>query len=350
MQRWPVTLLIFILTLGLVPEACWGMTDAERELLVEKFKTMRDLNDVGSKPISELLNDPHYDSFFTNYSRALKVVELSDKIASANDMQAFQLVAGEAADYTLAQYAPAVSRGLSWFGAIKTGMELFKGFVFDPWLQEQTAETYIARREEGLEPADAFATVHSWGHIREWALKQLEKSGYNMKLLWVNGEKGKLSPVWERKLEHFAMANYEAQYQKKLWRAARARAERDAAADKVRLKKLLASMQKTSDSSGLAGVWEGTSGDPRYQVELTIHGQTGSQKVLEHGKAVGSTTLTFTRHDGDRFYFTEVITPPPGARWASSNEGYAQVEGDTLHLTYTLHTTSATLKRKHKSR
>src|SRR5262249_47754508 len=132
------------------------------------------------------------------------------------DREAIQALAEELVKHGLKELTPDLYKAVSWFTWAKKGMELFKDFVFDPWLEGQQMETYAARRDEGSEPADAFASGFGWGHTRERVLKQLEREGFNMKILWVNGEKGKLSPAWEAHLERFVIASFEHEYARKL--------------------------------------------------------------------------------------------------------------------------------------
>ena len=68
-------------------------------------------------------------------------------------------LAEELVKYGLKELTPDLYKAVSWFTWAKKGMELFKDFVFDPWLEGQQMETYAARRDEGSEPADAFVAA-----------------------------------------------------------------------------------------------------------------------------------------------------------------------------------------------
>jgi len=203
------------------------LQDEQRELIVERLGKFKDLNDVGSKPIGELLDDKAFGEFFEKFGYALTVIQVSDKIASARDKDAIIMIGEEGFKYALKMFYPKVENALGWFTWVKKGMELFKEFVFDPWLFRQQVESYIARRNEGSTPEFAFASLLGWGHIRERALKLLEKQGYNMDLLWVKGEKGVLSEKWEAKLETFIIAEFEMQYARKLIKEAAAKARKE---------------------------------------------------------------------------------------------------------------------------
>lgn len=203
------------------------LQDEQRELIIERLGKFKDLNDVGSKPIGELLDDKAFGEFFEKFGYALTVIQVSDKIASAKDKDAIIMIGEEGFKYALKMFYPKIENALGWFTWVKKGMELFKEFIFDPWLFRQQVEAYLARRAEGLEPADAFVTLPGWGHIRERALKLLEKQGYNMELLWVKGEKGVLSEKWEQNLRTFIIAEFEMQYARKMIKDAAAKARKE---------------------------------------------------------------------------------------------------------------------------
>lgn len=231
-----------------VPPAL-AMNDEQREVLVEHLGKFKDLNTLTSKPVGELLGDPHFKKFFEKYAQFLTAIKLADRIASAKDRDALMIVGEEASKALLKKILPNVATSISWFTWAKKGMELFKDFVFDPWLFRQQVETYIARRSEGSDPDDAFATLFGWGHIREKALKTMKKQGYNMELLWVDGEKGKLSEVWEKKLRSFVNALFELQYQKRLLKEAAQKAKQQVPELDQEFRELLATRAKKEGSA-----------------------------------------------------------------------------------------------------
>ena len=52
-----------------------------------------------------------------------------------------------------------LEKALGWFMWVKKGMEIFKDFVFDPWLEKEQVETYIDKRKQDLPPEEAFAAL-----------------------------------------------------------------------------------------------------------------------------------------------------------------------------------------------
>lgn len=265
-----VSSIVLILLSGTSP--VYALGDEAREIIMENIGKFGDLADFGSKPVAELLDDTQFEAFFENFGRVLAVAQLADKVASAKDAEALQMIGGELAKQGMKALSPEFDKAFGWFMWAKKGMEFFKDFVFDPWIQREAVETYQARRSEGQDPLDAFPTVVGWWHVRDPALKQLEKQGYNMNLLWVDGEKGKLSEVWERKLEAFVMAEFELQYHKELVRKAGERAKSELPGLVGQLRSLLQTRATPVVDLDIYGWWEGRMDhDEGWKLKGTIH-------------------------------------------------------------------------------
>lgn len=199
----------------------FAVTDEQRQEIVEHFGKTKDLSDFTSGAINAAIDDPDMKSFFESYGNVVTVVQVADKIADAKDTEALQIIGGELGKTALEQMGklvPALAGAASAVNFVQwanTGLGLFKDYVFDPYLEKSQFDTYVQLRG-ALDPEDAAAKVPGWGYMREAALKQLAKQGYNMDLLWENGEKGKLSPAWEKKLQQFVVASFEAKYERKV--------------------------------------------------------------------------------------------------------------------------------------
>jgi hypothetical protein len=254
-MRAMTTLVVLAAVLGAAGPAAAELNDTQRALMVEHFGKLKDLQDFSATAVDAALKDEEFKSFFDGYGKVITVVQIADKIASAKDTEAMQLVGGEAMKASLeymAKKVPALGGAVgavNFLGWVNTGLGLFKDFVFDPMLEKQQFEHYVKLRG-ALDPEDASAKVPGWGHIREKALKQLEKQGFNMELLWENGEKGKLSKAWEAKLEQFVTASFEARYTRKLVADAAKNANKELPALDKKAKKALA---KHKDDSADAG-------------------------------------------------------------------------------------------------
>jgi len=238
--------------------AAAGPSDEQRAQMVEHFGKLKDLQDFSATAVNAALNDEELKSFFENYGKVITVVQVADKLASAKDSEAMQIVSGEAAkaalDY-MAKKVPALGGAVgavNFVGWVNTGLGLFKDFVFDPMLEKKQFDQYVKLRG-APDQGDASGTVAGWGHIREKALKQLGKQGFNMDLLWENGEKGKLSKAWEAKLEQFVTASFEARYTKKLVADAAKSARKELPAlDKQAKKALIKHKNDSADAGNFA--------------------------------------------------------------------------------------------------
>lgn len=231
------------------------LNDEQRSLMVEHFGKLKDLQDFSATAIDAALKDEEFKAFFDNYGKAITVVQVADKLANAKDKEAMTLLAGEAAkasvDY-MAKKVPALAGAvgaMNFVSWVNTGLGLFKDFVYDPMLDKAQFDSYVKLRGK-FDPDDAAPQVRGWGDIRDKALKQMEKQGINMDLLWENGEKGKLSKAWEAKLMQFVTASFEARYTRKLVVDAAAKAKKELPALDKKAKKALAKHKNASGDTG----------------------------------------------------------------------------------------------------
>ena len=214
------SILWMLLLLAPFPAAA-ELNDQQRSNLTEHFGKLKDLQDFSATAVNAAMNDEAFKGFFDGYGKVITVVQVADKISNAKDKEALQLIGGEAMKLSLDYMARKVPALAGAVGAVNfvswanTGLGLFKDFVFDPMLEKEQFDHYVQLRG-ALDPEDAAAKVPGWGFMREKALKQFEKQGFNMDLLWENGEKGKLSKQWEGKLGQFVTASFEARYTRKL--------------------------------------------------------------------------------------------------------------------------------------
>jgi len=266
------------------------LNDEQKSLMVEHFSKMKDLQDFSATAVNAALNDEEFKSFFENYGKVITVVQIADKVANAQDKEAMQLFAGEAAKASveyMAKKVPALGGAvgaMNFVSWVNTGLGLFKDFVYDPALDKAMFDSYVKLRAK-LDPDDAAPLVRNWGDIRLKALKQMEKQGLNMDMLWENGEKGKLSPAWEAKLVQFVNASFEARYTRKLVTDAAAKAKKELPALDKKVKKAL---EKHKNDSADAGKY--VADIPTLQgkkVELYVNGKlftAASKEPIAIGK------------------------------------------------------------------
>ncbi len=199
-----------------------------QKALREYFETNDKIRDFGSKPL-ELLGESKYTKFFERYGNALLVIRVANDFASAKGDEAFKKVAEETTKKLMEKLAPNFMKAVSWFSWAKTGMELFKAFVFDPALEGMNLDYYTRARRAGRPPEEAFVYIRAFGHMRDMALGRF-RAEYGDGI-FQPGSKDALLPAWENKLHAFANAWFEAEYQKRELEEARRAllAERDRA-------------------------------------------------------------------------------------------------------------------------
>jgi hypothetical protein len=213
---------LLLLLLAAIP-AIAQLTYEQQKALKDYFDQNAKFLSFGSKPF-DLLKNQKYTKFFKQYSNALLVIRVANEIKETNDLEAVKMVIEELENRVIEKIAPAFSKVLGWIGWAKLGMELFKEFYADPALEQFNIDTYINKREAGWSPGESFATVRAWGHVREQALKRFRAEYGDLpfqKAPWWKGKSDRLLPEWEKKLEDFANAWFETQYQLKLLEDAR---------------------------------------------------------------------------------------------------------------------------------
>lgn len=202
----------FLLLLLLVTPAVAQLTYEQQQALTDYFNKNDKIASFGSKPL-ELLDNQKYANFFKQYGNALLVIRVANELKNTNDLEAAKMIVEALEKRILEKIAPSFSKVLGWIGWAKLGMELFKEFYFDPALEQFNVDMYIKNRS-AFGPEDCFATVRAWGHVRLRALKRF-RAEYGS-LVFKPGSKDELLPKWEKKLQEFANAWFETQYQKKL--------------------------------------------------------------------------------------------------------------------------------------
>lgn len=253
------------------------MSDEGREILLKHIRTFKDLVKVQSKPLELIIEDARFKSFFSNYADFLSVVDAAGKYYQGQFKDALLVVGEIGMKKVLKALVPKYEAALGWASWAKKGLELFKDFVFDPWVEKEQLETYIARRKEGLEPEDACASLFGWGHTRERALKQMKDQGYNLDLLWVNGQKGTLSKVWEDKLQYFVAATFEAQFQKEILKEAEIAARKKIAECDEKLREIL--LETSSGQAPVSPSGQAQNTPPLAPAPLKIEVSANALKV-----------------------------------------------------------------------
>ena len=201
-----------------------ALTDEQRNALRTYFEANDKVASFGSKPL-ELLNKPELNDFFEQYGDALLLVRIGNDLQNANDWDALKKVfekLGDAGIKKLANLDPSIaafSSAFNWFGWAKTGMELFKTFVYEPGMISYAVDFYAAGREKGFGPGEVDNIP--WAVMREIATKEFFKL-YSKDTLVVPGTTDKLTPDWEVKLDQFLNFWMEDLYQQRLAEKARA--------------------------------------------------------------------------------------------------------------------------------
>lgn len=201
-----------------------ALTDEQRDALRTYFEANDKVASFGSKPL-ELLNKPELNDFFEQYGNALLLVRIGNDLQNANDWDALKKVfekLGDAGIKKLAKLDPSIaafSSAFNWFGWAKTGMELFKTFVYEPGMISYAVDFYAAGREKGFGPGEVDNIP--WAVMREIATKEFFKL-YSKDALVVPGTTDKLTPDWEVKLDQFLNFWMEDLYQQRLAEKAKA--------------------------------------------------------------------------------------------------------------------------------
>jgi|GEM_PF-2272709 len=180
-----------------------------------------------SQPVMERLRSEHQD-FYGEFGDALTALDIYIKLSNGEDWKAINVVVNSISGKV---YDELVQRGyisrsikgtLSFFTTAKAAMELFRDFVFDPYLMSEAVQTYYVNRERNLlEPADAIATVRAEGTIRELLLKEFEKQHgtepfelNSLNLVDASGHVLK-NDYWRREFQNFRVEFFEQAYKQR---------------------------------------------------------------------------------------------------------------------------------------
>jgi hypothetical protein len=199
-------------------QASWGAPDGDaldyeqQKALREHFETHDKIRDFGSKPL-ELLGESKLTKFFSRYGDALLVIRISGDFANNQGDQAVLKLMEEGTKKFMEKFFPNTMKAVSWYSWAKTGMELFKAFVFDPALEGMNLDIYTKARRAGDPPEQAFTFIRAFGHMRSMALARL-RAEYG-DAIFEKDSKDALLPRWEDRLHRFANAWFESEYQKR---------------------------------------------------------------------------------------------------------------------------------------
>lgn len=180
-----------------------------------------------SQPVLERLRSEHQD-FYGEFGDALTALDIYIKISNGEDWKAVNVVVNSISGKVFDELVQRgyISRSIkgtfSFFTTAKAAMELFRDFVFDPYLMSEAVQTYYVNRERNLlEPADAIATVRAEGTIRELLLKEFEKQHgtepfelNSLNLVDASGHVLK-NDYWRREFQNFRVEFFEQAYKQR---------------------------------------------------------------------------------------------------------------------------------------
>jgi hypothetical protein len=185
----------------------------QQQALREYFETHDKIRDFGSKPIEELLGDSKYTKLFSRYSDALLVIRVFSDFANYQGDEGVKKLMEEGMKKVMEKFFPNLMRTVSFFSWAKTGMELFKTFVFDPAVEGMNLDRYTKARRRGDTPGEAMTATIAFGHTRLMALTRMRAEHGDQ--IFQKDSKDTLLPEWEDKLRWFTNAWFETEYQKR---------------------------------------------------------------------------------------------------------------------------------------
>ncbi|NBB76396.1 MAG: hypothetical protein GVY02_03365 [Bacteroidetes bacterium] len=184
-----------------------------------------------SKPALETFRSQHKD-FYGTFGDALVAIDALDKVANAQDWQAAEAVIlaaeGKMIDFLVKRGL--VSAGfqsmLNGFAWAKTGMELFKTFVFDPYFMSYAIDTYSQNRDAGLGRGLSMANIRAWGNVKQQLLAKFREQ-YGDAIFTDTSPSGLvLLPRWEQNFNRFVNGYLENEYQKRKFKEAQEEARK----------------------------------------------------------------------------------------------------------------------------
>jgi len=283
-----------------------------QKALREYFETNEKFRKFGSKAL-ELLGNSKYKTFFDRYGNALLVIRVANDFANAKGPEAVKKVLEHGVKKVMEKFAPnlmKVSNLMSW---AKTGMDLFRAFVYDPAVEGMNLDRYTQARRAGNSPEEAYDVyLIALGHMRLMAIARMREVRGNE--IFEPGSKDTLLPEWEKELVAFMRAWFETEYQKRELEEARqallAEAQRARAALPSLDEELLAMLQaqaakdeEQKPKPGGAGVFgrAGAGGDVRSDVDVPSAACSGllaaADAAIRQGD-VASATAALARAQG----------------------------------------------------
>lgn len=223
--------------------------DYQRQQKVEEwFQEYKDAYGL-SKPMLEVIREEFKD-FYDHFGDALTVIDILDKFYNAQDWKTFETTVTEIEKKLFSIFYPTYSTIISWSGWAWTGMKVIKRLVFDPSLLQLGMDNYATARDMGLEPYAAIAHVRAWGNIRQQMLEKFKEEYGDLVFESTDPSGYVLQDRWEGRFQRFLVSHFEAEYQKRQFKALQEKAgqlkkqkeaERDEAVRK--LQELVAEIQ-----------------------------------------------------------------------------------------------------------
>ncbi len=204
--------ILFIVNFLLLSLVCYS-----QELQPDQQQRLNDFLDTNSKFYSiskplfeELVSDN--SKFFGNYADALVAVDVLNKVANAEDAQAFESVILFFELKLVDKIMPGLGSVLSWTAWAKTGMEVLINFVINPALLSAANESYYNNRKV-FDPEDAIINIYSWGNIEQQLLAQFRKQQGDLVFKEIKPSGMVLLPKWKNKFDLYVNSWFENQYQ-----------------------------------------------------------------------------------------------------------------------------------------
>jgi hypothetical protein len=209
------TLITIVSIFLVVPAAKSQVT--EDDLMNERQKRVLEWFDTYtkgynlSKPALETLRSEHAE-FYGTFGDVLVAIDAMGKFAEAKDWETAEAIMLAVEGKMLEKYMPRLNAYLGWFAWAKTGMELFKTFVFDPALMSSAVETYSKNRDAGFEPADAVINIRAWGNVEQQLLGKFREE-YGDAIFSNTDPSGLvLIPRWRTNFDIFVQAYLENEH------------------------------------------------------------------------------------------------------------------------------------------
>ncbi len=320
----PVGLLLFALPVRA------ELTEEQREALTTYFENNSKFVELGKKPL-EALESLHAD-LLSKYSDALLVVRISNDLAETRDWEALKKLAEKLEDAPLKKLCPNLHNALGWIGWVKSGMELLKDLVIDPALEQQAIDIYVNNRK-ALDPGDAYANSRVYGLVRLRNIERFRKQYGDQP--FEKGSKDKLLAKWDRRLEEFSSAWFEAQYQLRMVEEARrglAEQRRQAEKALAELDRQLRSALQDKQGQLARASWNEDRGEVQCVCLQGYRWEGGPACVAD--KAAQVATADCSNHPGSRPYWDDGVgavqcgSCRSGQHWARADGADCEPDAD----------------------